>query len=86
MYQKERLHLILLPCWVLIYVDNRRAPARRDTGVLLDGLEVRPCVVSVYGIACQSMCEEKGFDSFWPLFHELISREARTEGRRYLRA
>lgn len=62
--QHKGLHLILLPRWDLIHVDDAGISTGLYAAVLFDCLEDFPSPVAVFFVSCETESQEKGFYCF----------------------
>jgi hypothetical protein len=63
-HKEKRLHLVLVPRWHLVDVDDRRVSAARDPTMLLDCLEYIPAVIAVALISREPERDKQRFDRF----------------------
>ena len=61
-HEEKVLHLVLVPNWHLIDVDDRCVSAARNLAVLLDCLKNGPAVIAVALITGESERDKQGFD------------------------
>ena len=66
-HQEERLHLVLVPHWDFVDVDDCSIPTAWDAAVRLNRTEYRPAMLAIALVPRETERDEQRLDCFWPV-------------------